>query len=394
MGFLDKVPEAPSDPIFGLVASFQADPRPEKVNYITGYFLGEDLQIPSFAAVKEVEKMLAEQKKNLGYLPIEGDKEFVTEIGQLVFGSSFEKEKILGVQTLGGTGALFLAGVIAAYWTDLVAIPDPTWVNHWTIFPQAGLKVESYPYYLQRKLRFDLFLDKLKTLPKNTCVVLHTNCQNPTGYDLSKKQWEELSALMQQRELFPLFDMAYQGFSDTCEADAFAPRLFLERGHEFALAYSCSKNFSLYGERVGALFYVAPSAKIATKVTSRLKAVIRSVYSNPPTHGERIVKTILQTKTLRKSWEEQLAQMRKRMQSSRTALVEALCAKDPEGGWEYLQKATGLFCYPDLSKHLVEKLREKYAIYLPVGGRINSTGLNGKNLPPLVEALIQVTKHS
>src|SRR5206468_3556407 len=160
------------------------------------------------------------------------------------------------------------------------------------------------------------------------------------------------------------------GFSDTLEADAFAPRLFLKKGHEFALAYSCSKNFSLYGERVGALFYVTPSAKIADVVRSRIKAVIRSVYSNPPTHGARIVQTILQTKALKESWEDQVAQMRKRIERCRNNFVDMLCAQDPQGKWEYLKKATGLFCYPNILMHLVEKLREKYAIYLSVEGRI------------------------
>jgi len=386
MSFFDQVPEAPSDPIFGLVAAFKKDPRPEKYSLIIGYYRNEQLKTPVLDCVAEVEKSLAEQKISREYLPIEGDSEFVAEIGKLVFGSHWGKAPIGGVQTLGGTGALYLSGLLSRHWTQQIAISELTWANHWRIFSTAGLKTEAYPYYKEETLQFESCMEKLRSLPAKTSVLLHANCHNPTGFDFSKEQWEELSQVFKTKNLFPIFDMAYQGLGNSLDEDAFAPRLFLEQGHELALTYTCAKNFSYCSERVGALFFVGHSLEKVQAVESHIKIHIRGRYSNPPFHGSRVVKTILQTAHLRKKWLEELEGMRQRIQAIRKQLAKAL------GNNQTILKGKGLFYYPGLSPDAIQFLREKKGLYVASDGRINVTGLSEKNFDLFVKAFLEAKK--
>lgn len=392
MGFYEQIPELPKDPIFGLSADFKKDPRTNKQTLITGYFRDEQLKTPVLETVAEVETELAEKRLVREYLPIDGDQEFTAEIGELVFGPGYDRERIYAAQTVGGTGALYCIGAFARNWTNLIAISDPTWANHWTIFSAAGLKTEPYPYYENKAIPFDSLLQKLSSLPSKSCVLLHTNCHNSTGLDFSKKQWKVLAELIQHKQLYPILDMAYQGFSDTPEEDAFAPRLFLKKGIEFALTYTCAKNFSLYSERVGALFIIASSAKQVPAIGSQICKLIRGCYSNPPFHGVAIVKKILKSNELHARWLQEIEQMRIRMKKIRAAFVDAMKEKDPEGGWEALRNGRGLFCMAGLSEEAVSWLREEKGIYLSGGGRINLTGLNDENLSRFIEALSEAGK--
>ncbi|NGX38086.1 MAG: Aspartate aminotransferase [Chlamydiae bacterium] len=386
----DQIRELPADPIFGLSAKFKADKRPGKFTFVTGYFRKQDLTTPVLDTVAEAEKRLAEARHKREYLPIDGDLEFATEIGKLAFGSHWDPEKIYGLQTVGGTGALFLIGKLAKAWTNVIAISDPTWTNHWGIFTLAGLKTEPYPYYANRKLQFDGCVEKLQSLPKGACVLIHTNCHNTTGFDLTKEQWQELCALVEKKQLYPILDMAYQGFSATPDEDAYGPRLFFEKGLNFALTYTCAKNFSIYGERAGALFVVDQSSKNLRAIKSQIKAQIRGCYSNPPIHAAAIVKTILKSSDLKAKWLKELEGMRKRMHAVRNAFVDLLVQKDPEGNWEPIRQGKGLFCCSDLSSKAVTRLCEEKALYVAVDGRINLTGLNDQNLEQFVDALLEM----
>jgi len=235
-------------------------------------------------------------------------------------------------------------------------------------------------------------VEKLRALPERSCALLHTNCHNPTGLDLSTEDWKVISALCKEKRLFPIFDMAYHGFTGEIDEDAFAPRLFLEEGHEFALTYTAAKNFSLYSERVGALFVISDSAENIPAIRSQLKSEARRIYSNPPFHGAHIVKTILQMPALKKLWLEELQEMRERIEKTRAAFTKLLCKKDPEGRWEALKKGKGLFCMSGLAPEAIERLRTEFGFYVLFDGRINLTGLNSQNLPTFVDALIEVSK--
>ncbi len=390
MGLYDGIPQLPPDPVFGLVAQFKADPRPDKFSLILGYYFSEDLTLPLLETVDEIEQALVDQKIKRFYLPIRGDDEYVAEIQKLVFGSSIDPDRICGMQTVGGTSAVYLTARLATHWTDKVAISNPTWLNHRGIFELAGLKVDEYPYYGNRHLQFDQCVEKLKTLPEKSAVLLHTSCHNPTGLDFTQAQWEQVAEVVEKRGLFPILDMAYQGLAGTPDEDAFSARLFFDKGLEFAVTYTCAKNFSIYGERGGAIFIVAPSLKQATIIRTQLIREIRGCYSNPPMHPAQVVKAILKTPNLKQKWLKELEKMRMRIKKIRKDFVEAVVAKDPEGGWEAIGSGHGLFCYSGLSKKEIERLRDEKGFYLAADGRINLTALNEKNLSLFIDALFSV----
>ncbi len=390
MARFDSISETPPDPIFGLSAQFRADSRSNKCTFITGYYRTETLETSLLESVAEAESFLTKQKLARNYLPIDGDQEYIEEIGKLTFGPMWDKKRICGIQTVGGTGALYLAGRLATHWTDQIAISSETWINHWSIFTLAGLKTKSYPYYENKALQFEKTVEKLHSLPKQSCLLLHTNCHNPTGFDFSQEEWKEIAEVCKKNELFPILDMAYQGFSAELEEDAFCVHLFMEKEIEFALTYTCAKNFSIYGERAGALFIVAYSEKARSAIRSQLKMLARGSYSNPPMHAAMLVKTVLQTPEWNKKWREELKEMRNRMRSIRKDFVDAISEKDPNGNWEALRNGRGLFCLSELSTEAIETLREEKALYLAVDGRINLTGLNQDNLKPFVDAIVAV----
>lgn len=390
----DSVQLAPPDAIFGRVKAFQEDPRPNKLNLLIGFYKTEQLLTPILESVKQAEKKLIEKEKNKEYLPIDGSPLFAEKIGELLFGAPlFERnrERIYGAQTVGGTGALYTLGkFFHQLQMEKIWISDPTWPNHPGIFKSAGLNILTYPYYDKRshRLSFDQLKEALKVIPRKGIILLHANCHNPTGFDLSKEEWKELSELFFHHQLFPFFDSAYQGFGSGLEEDGWAVRYFLEQGHEMAVAYSCAKNFSLYGERAGALFLVSHRAKNREKIQSQIKSLIRASYSNPPMHPSAIITEILQSASLTTSWKGDLDQMRERMRKMRHAFLRELLAKKSSYDFRFMEKATGLFSYSGLDKQQVEILVEKYGIYLPGDGRINVTCLNDSNLKFVADAIV------
>lgn len=393
MSFFDRVPLAPPDPILGLTAAYNADPRREKVNLGVGLYKDEDLRTEALSCVKDSEHFLLGSEKNKEYLPIEGLGVFIEKIGEMIFGESFwknEKGRIAGCQTVGGTGALKIAGTfIKEELPHPVLVPVPTWPNHVGLLKACQLTVECYPYYDNQKhvVQFDNMVGFLEKLSKGSIVVLHACCHNPTGIDPSLREWELLADMFQKKKLIPFFDCAYQGFGEGVVEDVKAIRLFAERGLEMVVAFSASKNFSLYGERVGALYIVNEHPQTAQHVLSRLKQMIRTTYSNPPIHGAAIVAHILSSAQLSAKWQQELDGMRGRIVRMRKEFAKRLISKVSRWDFSHLSRGLGMFCFSGLGKEHVDRLIAEYGIYLPADGRINLCGLNEKNLDYVVNAI-------
>ncbi len=394
--FFSEVLEGQPDAIFGLTGAFQADVRPQKVNLTVGIYKDENLQSKLLPSVKKAEEQILEDDLLADYLPIDGFAPYLELLGPNILGEKIWKEahsRIYGAHTTGGTGALRIAGeFLAQEVTKIVSIPNPTWPNHRAIFERAGCKVETYPYYNREKRIFDFsgMCKGLESLPEKSAVILHPCCHNPTGLDPTLEQWKELSALMKKRKLLPFFDFAYQGLGDSIEKDAAAIQLFAKEGHEMLIAYSCSKNFSLYCQRVGALYVVDENSAVKLRVGSQIKRIIRALYSNPPEYGAHVVTHILKHEELKKQWREDLEGMRLRLKSMRDLLIQRLKAKAKKIDFSYLKAHKGMFSFVDLNKSQVQKLINDYAIYLPDNGRINVAGLSLRNIDYIVDSLIAV----
>ena len=393
MSLFDSLVLLPPDPIFGISATYRADKREKKIDLVVGSFRTEEGETPVLQAVKRAEQQLLHKERDKEYLPIDGEETFISEIAELLFGDRLMKEHLYGAQTVGGTGALrTIADILFKKWTEVIYTPNLTWPNHRGIFTRVGYKVENYPYYdtQSHSFDFDNFYDFIEKLPNRSLIVLHASCHNPTGADLKPEEWRKLSELFLIKGHFPFFDCAYQGFGKSLIDDVYSVRLFAEAGHEMAVAYSCAKNFSLYGERVGALYFLVRSKTNAETIRSYAKALIRTNYSNPPMHGAKIVAEILSSSNLTELWEEELSVMRARIAHMRKSLLNALQAKSKKMDFSFLNEQLGLFSFFSLEKSQVERLISEFGIYMPYDGRINVTGLNEKNLDPVVKALLKV----
>ena len=388
---------APRDPILGLTEAFNADSRAHKVNLGVGVYYGEDGKIPLLQAVRTAEEARLKAAPARGYQPIEGPAAYNQAVQKLLFGADSEllaAGRVLTAQSLGGTGALKLG---ADYLRRLLPgsslhISDPSWENHRALFEAAGFTVEDYPYYdpATRGVNFNAMLAKLNALPARAIVLFHACCHNPTGADLDARQWNQVVQVCQERQLVPFLDIAYQGFADGIEADAVAVRAFAASGLSFLVASSFSKSFSLYGERVGALSIVTASKDETARVLSQVKRVIRTNYSNPPTHGGAIVGAVLASAELRAQWETELAGMRDRIRAMRTGLVDGLKAQGVKQDFGFITAQRGMFSYTGLSAAQVERLKTEFGIYAVATGRICLAALNGNNLGPVAKAIAAV----
>lgn len=388
----DRLPAYAEDPILGLFEAFKADPRDRKINLGIGIYCDEEGRVPVLASVRAAQAAGAGLQGPSTYLPTEGGEAYRRAVRELVFGEA-DAADIVVVQTVAGTGALKAgADLLKALQPDAaVWMPDPTWANHAAIFGGAGLRVESYPYYDKATGGFDLAgaLATLRKLPAGSVVLLHPCCHNPTGVDPSQAEWHALLDAIGERGLLPFFDMAYQGFAQGVDEDAWAVRECVRRGVACLVASSFSKIFSLYGERVGALSVVASSAEEAGRLLSQLKRVVRTNYSNPPVHGGKVVATVLATPELRQLWEEELATMRVRIKATREAFVQKLKEKAPGHDFDFVREQVGMFSYSGLTKEQVASLREQ-SIYAVDTGRICVAALNSKNIDVVVDAIAKV----
>ncbi len=400
MSLFNAVEMAPRDPILGLNEQFASDPRPHKVNLGVGVYCDENGKLPLLDCVKAAEQQMAEAAKPRGYLPIDGIAAYDAAVQNLVFGADsavMKARRVATVQALGGTGGLKVgADFLRQVNPDAqVLISAPSWENHRALFTRAGFEVGEYAYY-DPALRDAGGIDfagmqaALAAAPAGTIVVLHACCHNPTGYDLTPAQWDEVVALVKARGLVPFLDMAYQGFGAGIAEDGVAIRKFVASGVDLFVATSFSKSFSLYGERVGALSVVCASAEEAARVLSQLKIVIRTNYSNPPTHGAQIVATVLATPALRAQWEDELAGMRVRIKSMRGALVERLAAAGVKQDFGFIARQQGMFSYSGLNAPQMQRLRSESGIYGVDSGRICVAALNPKNIDTVVRAIAKV----
>jgi aromatic-amino-acid transaminase len=388
---------APRDPILGLNEQFNADPNPNKVNLGVGVYYDDEGKLPLLKCVAQAEKQMVEAPKARGYLPIDGIAAYDKAVQGLVFGADSEAVKagrIATAQAVGGTGGLkvgadFLQRVNPR---AKVLISDPSWENHRALFENAGFVVENYPYYDAARLGidFDGMLGALNRAEAGTVVVLHACCHNPTGYDITPAQWKQVIATLKARGLVPFLDMAYQGFGEGIAEDGAVIGEFLASGLDFFVSTSFSKSFSLYGERVGALSVVCRSKEEAERVLSQLKRVIRTNYSNPPTHGAQVVATVLTTPALRAQWEDELAGMRLRIKQMRTALQDKLKAAGVKRDMSFITQQKGMFSYSGLSKEQMQRLRSEFGIYGVDSGRICVAALNSRNIDAVVAAIAQV----
>ena len=394
--FFNHITEAPSDPILDLTLAFKADSNPKKVNLSVGLYRDESLVTPIMKAVKKAQAALLETEKTKEYLPIDGDWQFISKTGELVFGEFFwakEKNRIFGAQCPGGTGTLRIGGeFLKQEVAEKIAISDPTWPNHRGVFTRSGMKIEVYPYYdfKNQRLDFNRCLQFLKQQVPGTVILLQPSAHNPTGVVFSQDEWKELSRLFKENSLLPFFDFPYQGLGVGIEEDAWPVRFFASEGHEMLVAYSCAKNFGLYAERAGAFFVVTESEKVEKRVKSKIKQIIRANYSNPPKHGAKIVGHILSSADLRKEWEEELSTMRKRIEEMRLLFTDKLVAGSLKKDFRFLADRTGMFCYTGLEKPQVDRLAKEFGIYMTLDGRINIAGLTPANLPYVTNAIIKV----
>lgn len=393
----EKISAAPADPILGLTEEFKNDPRSEKINLGVGIYKNESGNTPVLATVKKAEAILLEKETTKSYLSIPGTAEYGLAVQQLLFGadsSIISDKRAKTAQAPGGTGALRVAAeFIKRQLGDVkVWISNPTWANHNGVFAAAGLEIAQYSYYNAetKNMDFDAAVTDLSTAAPGDVVLLHGCCHNPTGIDPTAEQWLQLAKLCVEKQLLPMFDFAYQGFAKGVEDDAEGLRIFAQYCEELLVASSFSKNFGLYNERVGAFTLVAKNAEQAETAFSQVKSIARVIYSNPPAHGAAIVTEILNDTALRAEWEQEVADMRDRIQEMRTLFVQTLKDLGVDADFSFIERQNGMFSFSGLSKDQVARLKEEFAIYIVGSGRISVAGMTKSNMLPLCKGIAAV----
>lgn len=385
------------DPILTLNESFQKDPRTDKINLSIGIYFDDAGRLPVMKAVREAESNLLANIGPTSYLPMSGAPAYRQAVQHLLFGAAHEavtSGRITTIQTLGGSGALKVgADLLKRYFPDSqVWVSDPTWDNHRAMFEGAGFHVNTYPYFdaATGGLRIDDMLTALDALPSRSIVLLHACCHNPTGVDPSAAQWTQIIDVLKRRELLPFVDMAYQGFGDGLDADAQVLRDLASAGVPALVANSFSKNFSLYGERVGGLSAICADAAQAQLVLGQMMATVRRIYSSPPTHGCQIVTQVLNDAALRQSWTDELSAMRQRILTMRQRLYEGVSTRLPDRDVRYFIDHRGMFSYTGVSPEQADALRNTHGVYVLRSGRMCAAGLNAGNVDRVAEAFAAV----
>ena len=385
---------APGDPILGVTETYVADTNPKKVNLGVGVYYDDNGKVPLLECVRRAEAERVKSAAPWSYLPIDGLAAYDQGVQRLLFAEL--RKNVVTVQALGGTGGLKIGADFLRQLSPraTVWISDPSWENHRQLFEAAGFAVKAYPYYDARThgLDFAGMRRTLEGLPAGDVVVLHACCHNPTGVDLSREQWADLLRIVQTRGLVPFLDLAYQGFAEGIDADAHAARLFAEAMSPVFLSSSFSKSFSLYGERVGAFSLVAASEEEAKRALSQIKRLVRTNYSNPPSHGGQLVAAVLNNAELRQLWESELGGMRERIKQMRKALVEKIQARVPGAEFGFMLKQRGLFSYSGLTREQVLRLRSEFSIYAIESGRICVAALNSRNIDYVADAIARVIR--
>ncbi|HMN27821.1 MAG TPA: amino acid aminotransferase [Caldilineaceae bacterium] len=395
----ETITPAPPDAILGLTEAFRKDPNPRKINLGVGVFKDDQGRTPVLESVKRAEERLLANETTKSYLDIDGSPAYAAAVQELLFGATHEvvtSKRAVTVQAPGGTGALRVAAdfLARALPGRRVWLSDPTWPNHPSIFRAAGLEASTYPYFdpALNGVNFARMMATLAEIPAGDVLLLHGCCHNPTGSDLNEAQWQAVADVVASRNLLPLIDFAYQGFADGLRQDALGLLTMIRPGSELLVSSSFSKNFGLYNDRVGALTLIAATEQAAQAALSHLKLAIRANYSNPPAHGAAIVTTVLSDLDLRRQWEGEVAAMRDRINTMRHLFVETLNEKGAQRDFSFVTRQRGMFSFSGLNADQVKALRERYAIYVVGGGRINVAGMTEENMDYLCEAIVAVLK--
>jgi len=397
MSLFTAVEMAPRDPILGLNEQFAADTNPNKVNLGVGVYFDDNGKLPLLECVQSAEKAMMDKPTARGYLPIDGIAAYDAAVKSLVFGADSEpvtSGRVATVQGIGGTGGLKIGADFLKKISPnaKVMISDPSWENHRALFTNAGFQVDSYAYYdaEKRGVNFDGMLASLNAAAAGTIVVLHACCHNPTGYDITAAQWDQVIAMVKAKSLTPFLDMAYQGFGHGIQEDGAVIGKFVAAGLNFLVSTSFSKSFSLYGERVGALSVVCSDKEECGRVLSQLKIVIRSNYSTPPIHGGAVVAAVLANPEWRATWEKELSEMRVRIKAMRQKLVDGLKAAGVKQDMSFITTQIGMFSYSGLNKDQMVRLRSEFGVYGTDTGRMCVAALNSKNIDYVCQAIAKV----
>ncbi|MCK7597036.1 aspartate/tyrosine/aromatic aminotransferase [Microbulbifer sp. CAU 1566] len=393
----DHLNSLPADPILGLLATYRSDENPSKIDLGVGVYKDEAGHTPVLQAVKEAETRLLQSEETKAYIGPAGTPGFNTAMQELVLGAGHTAllaNRVRSAQTPGGCGALRVLAEFTnrAKEGATIWVSDPTWANHVPLLGNAGLQIKSYPYYdrATSSLKFDAMVETLKQVGEGDLVLFHACCHNPCGADLSREQWKVLAEMAQKQGFTPFIDMAYQGFGESLDADAYGLRLMAESVPEMLVAASCSKNFGLYRERVGLAMVVYSDAAAADRGQSQLLNVVRGNYSMPPNHGGAIVESILTDASLRANWEAELTEMRERINSLRSGLVESLQSAGAAGDFSFIQQQKGMFSFLGINPEQVQKLQQKYSIYMVDSSRISIAGLSQNNMAYFCQSVAEV----
>lgn len=385
---------APADAILGLIAEHANDPRPQKVDLGVGVFRTAEGETPVLDVVKIAEQRLVDTQSSKAYIGTAGDPSFNAAMQTMTFADAVDVDRLMTIQAPGGSGSLRVAAslILRARPKATVWVSDPTWANHIPLLGGAGLTLRPYPYYDTEKhvLRVDAMLESLRQVPAGDLVLLHACCHNPSGLDPSEDEWRAIADVIVERELVPFIDMAYQGFAEGLDADAFPVRHMAGRVPEMIVTNSCSKNFGLYRDRVGTLSILAADAASRDTVFSQVNNVVRTIYSVPPDHGAVVVATILNDPELKAAWRVELATMRARLREMRVLLNDALAARAPEHDFSHLVRAVGMFCFLGVTADQVARLKKDYGVYMVDSSRINTAGITAHNVNYLADAVAAV----
>ena len=387
----ESMQAAQADAILGLIAQHKDDSRAQKIDLGVGVYRTEQGETPVLNVVKRAERILLETQGTKSYIGTAGAADFNTAMQGLTFGDSCPDDRLTTIQTPGGSGSLRVAAgmILRAAPGASVWVSEPTWANHVPLLGGAGLNLNPYPYYDTEKHTIDVdgMLAALRTAPAGDIVLLHACCHNPSGLDPSVDDWRAITEVIVERGLIPFIDMAYQGFADDLDSDAFAVRHMAARVPEMIVSTSCSKNFGLYRDRVGTLSLLSADSATRDIVSSQVNNLVRTIYSVPPDHGAAVVSIILHDPELRSDWIAELTEMRERLQSMRALLSEALQQKAPQHDFSHLARATGMFCFLGISAAQVATLKRDYGVYMVDSSRINIAGITPQNVDYLATSI-------
>ena len=390
----DSLQPLPGDAILGLIAEHRDDPRANKIDLGVGIYRDADGVTPVLDVIKRAERQLVDTQASKAYLGTAGSPAFNAAMQDLIFAESGSTERLLTVQTPGGSGSLRVAADILLRCDERATIwaSDPTWNNHIPLLGGAGVALKSYAYYDTKRhvIRFEAMLESLRAVPKGDVVLLHACCHNPSGLDPTAAQWREICEVIAERELLPFVDMAYQGFATDVNADAYVIRHLAGNVPEMIVSTSCSKNFGLYRDRVGTLTFMSADVSSLQALQSQASSIARTMYSMPPDHGAAVVSMVLGDEELRAQWLNELDAMRGRLCDMRTLFHDLLQHKAPDHDFSHLARANGMFCFLGISAEQVGRLKKEFGVYMVNSSRINVAGITADNVEYLAESIAAV----